>query len=170
MTPPRGAGLAVSATWQYHSRQMATTTKRHGADVEALLGGAALVYGRGARGGELHEAVRDGLPFHSLEKVAEALALRSVELGDLIGMAPRTLARRKHEKALTAVESDRLVGVARLASLAEDVLGSREQARGWLRDPNRALGGVTPLSCLDTEPGRRRVEATLLQIRYGIVS
>jgi len=135
-----------------------------------MLGGTAVVYGRNARGGELHTAVREGLPFRSFENVAEALDLHSGELGDLIGVAPRTLARRKQTKALSPIESDRLVGIARIAALAEDTLGSREKARGWLREVNRALGGVTPLSCLDTEPGRRLVEATLFQIQYGMIS
>ena len=151
-------------------RQMAMKSKRPEADIETLLGGAAVVYGRNARGGELPTAVREGLPFRSFEKVAEALDLRSGELSDLIGVAPRTLARRKQTKTLSAVESDRLVGIARIASLAEETLGSRDHARGWLRDVNRALGGVTPLSCLDTEPGRRHVEDILLRISYGIYS
>ena len=41
--------------------------------------------------------------------------------------------------------------------------------RRWLRQPNRALGGVAPLACLDTEPGRRQIEAILYQIRYGMI-
>lgn len=149
---------------------MARTTKRRETTIETLLRGMAVVYGRNALGGELHTAVREGLPFRSFEKVAEALDLRSGELSDRIGVAPRTLARRKQTKTLSAVESDRLVGIARIASLAEETLGSRDNARGWLRDGNRALGGVTPLSCLDTEPGRERVEELLHQISYGILS
>jgi putative toxin-antitoxin system antitoxin component (TIGR02293 family) len=149
---------------------MATSNKKREAGIETLLGGAALIYGRNARGGELPTAVREGLPFRSFEKVAEALDLGSSELSELIGVAPRTLARRKQTKALSAVESDRLVGIARIASLAEETLGSRDHARGWLRDVNRALGGVTPLSCLDTEPGRRQVEGLLHRISYGIYS
>lgn len=149
---------------------MARTGKKRETAIETLLGGTAVVYGRSTRGGELHTAVREGLPFRSFEKIAEALDLRSGELGDLIGVAPRTLARRKQTNALSLVESDRLVGIARIASLAEETLGSRGHARGWLRDVNRALGSVTPLSCLDTEPGRERVEELLYQISYGIVS
>lgn len=149
---------------------MALTRTKRETDLETLLGGTAVVYGRNARGGELPTAVREGLPFRSFEKVAEALDLRSGELSDLIGVAPRTLARRKQTKTLSAVESDRLVGIARIAALVEETLGSRDHARGWLRHVNHALGGVTPLSCLDTEPGRRLVEATLLQIRYGTIS
>ena len=149
---------------------MARESKKRETAIETLLGGTAVVYGRNEQGGELHKAVRDGLPFRSFEKVAEALDLRAGELSDLIGVASRTLARRKQTKVLSAVESDRLVGIARIAALAEETLGSRENARGWLRDVNRALGGVTPLSCLDTEPGRRQVEEILHRISYGIYS
>jgi putative toxin-antitoxin system antitoxin component (TIGR02293 family) len=148
---------------------MAATTKSRASDLEAILGGRALVYGRKGRGGELQSAVRGGLPVGSFEHVAATLDLSDAQLADLIGVAPRTLARRKHEKTLSAVESDRLVGVARIASLAEETLGTREHARGWLRDANRALGGASPLKCLDTEPGRRQVEELLVQISHGIV-
>ena len=149
---------------------MAGTSRGRAADLEAILEGRAVVYGRAGRGGELQSAVRDGLPVRSFDHVAATLDLSAAQLAELIGVAPRTLARRKHEKTLSAVESDRLVGVARIASLAEETLGTREHARGWLRDANRALGGVPPLKCLDTEPGRRRVEELLFQISHGIFS
>jgi len=149
---------------------MAGTSKGRATGVEAVLGGPAVVYGRGTRGGELPAAVREGLPYRSFESVAEALDLGSAELASLIGVAARTLARRKKLKSLSAVESDRLVGIAQIASLAEAALGSKDHVRGWLRHANRALGGATPLACLDTEPGRREVEAILHQIRYGMIS
>ena len=149
---------------------MAAHAKSREAGLTAILGGRTIVYGRGARDGELENAVRDGLPVRSFDHVAARLDLSVAKLAELIGVAPRTLARRKHEKTLSAVESDRLVGVARIASLAEETLGTREHARGWLRDANRALGGVPPLNCLDTDPGRRRVEELLLQISHGIFS
>ena len=144
--------------------------KSRGAGIEAILGGAAVVYGRRAGAGELQAAVREGLPFRSFEHVAETLDLRAGELAGLLGVASRTLARRKQLKVLSPVESDRLVGIARIACLAETTLGSKAHVRGWLRNANRALGGVSPLSCLDTEPGRRHVEDVLHQIRFGMTS
>src|ERR1700675_2189809 len=149
---------------------MAVTPRGRATGVEAILGGTKIVYARGAGRGVLQAAVREGLPYRSFENVADALDLRPGELGDAIGLACRTLARRKQLKSLSAVESDRLVGIAHIATLAEATLGSREHVRRWLRQPNRALGGVTPLACLDTEPGRRQIEATLYQIRYGMIS
>jgi putative toxin-antitoxin system antitoxin component (TIGR02293 family) len=143
---------------------MAVTAKNRTTGVEAMLGGRR-VTGPHA----LQAAVREGLPYRSFENVAEALDLRATELADAIGVASRTLSRRKQHKTLSAVESDRLVGIAQLATLAEATLGTRDHLRRWLRQPNRALGGVAPLACLDTEPGRRQIEAILYQIRYGMI-
>jgi membrane carboxypeptidase/penicillin-binding protein len=61
------------------------------------------------------------------------------------------------------------LSLAQIATLAEATLGSKDHVRHWLRHANHALGGVTPLACLDTEPGRRQVEAILYHIRYGMI-
>jgi hypothetical protein len=74
------------------------------------------------------------------------------------------------EKRLRSDESDRLSRLARVTARAIDVLGSEENAVHWLRQPNGALGGVSPLSYLNTDVGARRVEAILSHIDYGDVS
>src|SRR5262249_55370620 len=49
---------------------------------------------------------------------------------------------------------------------------SREQqkAHHWLNSPNRALGGVTPMSMLETEGGAHEVINILGRIDYGVYS
>jgi putative toxin-antitoxin system antitoxin component (TIGR02293 family) len=86
----------------------------------------------------------------------------------VVGIATRTLARRKHERHLSPIESDRLYRVAYVMHLAALTLGGLEKARLWLQRVNRSLGGHTPLSLLDTEIGGRQVEQSLLQISHGI--
>jgi putative toxin-antitoxin system antitoxin component (TIGR02293 family) len=54
--------------------------------------------------------------------------------------------------------------------LAKHYLGDDDAAIHWLKRPNRALGGLIPLDCLDTEPGARMVENVLGRIAYGGVS
>ena len=66
--------------------------------------------------------------------------------------------------------SDRLVRMAHIAALAQDVLGQREKAGRWLQKPNRVLGGSTPLEHLDTELGARQVEQILGRIAHGVLS
>jgi putative toxin-antitoxin system antitoxin component (TIGR02293 family) len=119
---------------------------------------------------ELRLAVRHGLPFTSLEALAAQLELPLQRLATLLGVPPRTGARRKQAQQLTPQESDRLYRIARLLAQAVEVLGSLAQARAWLKSPNRALGGEVPLDLLDTEIGARQVDEVLIRLNFGMFS
>ncbi|MDN5849304.1 MAG: DUF2384 domain-containing protein [Nitrococcus sp.] len=64
--------------------------------------------------------------------------------------------------------SDRLVRIARLYSLAEDVLESEEAASAWLREPVPMLDGEIPLDLLATDWGAERVREVLMRIEHGL--
>lgn len=119
---------------------------------------------------ELRDAVRQGLPFSALEELTRQLEISPQQCSAVLGIPPRTVARRKEARQLNPQESDRLYRVARAASQAVAVLGSLDKARLWLKAPNRALGGDRPLDLLDTEIGARQVEDILLRLNYGIFS
>jgi putative toxin-antitoxin system antitoxin component (TIGR02293 family) len=136
-------------------------------DVVYLLGGAK-VLGRVKEPRDIQHAIRDGLPYAAFEALAALLELTHRDVTEVVGMAPRTLARRKQGRHLSPIESDRLYRLARITQLAADTLGGVEQARAWLSRANRALGGHAPLSVLDTEIGARQVEEALARINYGM--
>jgi putative toxin-antitoxin system antitoxin component (TIGR02293 family) len=80
------------------------------------------------------------------------------------------MARSERERRLRRGESDRLLRVARVAALAEEILGSKAKAARWLRRANQALGGKTPLRALDTDLGASRVETVLHRVEHGVFS
>lgn len=137
------------------------------AEVAALLGGPKILGGI-SEAAQFVSAVRNGLPFASFEALSTFLGTDAGSLGGVLGIAPRTLARRKVEKQLSPIESDRLYRIAYILHLAASTLGSVEKARAWLQRKNRALGGLSPLSLVDTEIGERKVEEVLLQLSHGI--
>ena len=100
---------------------------------------------------------------------------RLLELGferselDQVVIAARTLQHRRsrHEK-LSLEESDRVLRLARVLSMAERTYGSRERALAWMRRPIPRLNNRSPLSLLTTETGTRIVEDTLTQIDEGM--
>jgi putative toxin-antitoxin system antitoxin component (TIGR02293 family) len=92
------------------------------------------------------------------------------ETAERLGLARRTLARRKTLRTLDANESERVVRLADALAHAIDVLGSREKARRWLGEPNRALGGASPMSLLDTGLGAQAVDELLVRIDHGVFS
>ncbi len=135
-----------------------------------LLGGARVLGRHVSSETELVVSLQEGLPYRALEAVKKRLRLSDGELAEAIGIHPRTLVRRKSQERLRSDESDRLSRLARITSRAIDVLGSEENALAWLRHPNRALGGATPLRYLSTDLGAMRVEAILSHIEWGDLS
>lgn len=119
---------------------------------------------------DLRQALKEGLPYGSLEAVAKKFAIARGELSAALHLPPRTIARRKKAATLLADESDRLFRLARIAAETARILGSEEKAARWLHETNRALGNETPLSLLDTEIGARRVEDLLGRIEHGVFS
>lgn len=161
-----GLTIAHAAVWRYYSRHMASSAR---AGVADLLGGRK-VLGVVAEGSDFVQAVRHGLPYASLEVLTRTLGRDVSDVGAVVGIPPRTLARRKHQRLLSPVESDRLYRVAYVAHVAAATLGGLEASRVWLSRSNRALGGVSPLSLLDTDIGSRQVEDLLARLSHGIFS
>jgi putative toxin-antitoxin system antitoxin component (TIGR02293 family) len=116
---------------------------------------------------ELADRSRTGLPYTALESLQARFGLAREEVASTLRVPLRTLARRKQARRLSPGESDRLVRLARIATHAAEVLGSDEKAVHWLQRPNRALGGRTPMTLIDTDLGAREVEAVLGRIEHG---
>jgi putative toxin-antitoxin system antitoxin component (TIGR02293 family) len=119
---------------------------------------------------ELRERLREGLPYASFDALRLAFGLSLKDLGTVLAVPERTLARRKLQRRLRPDESDRLFRLARIAAFAEEVLGNRDKAAAWLHEPNRAMGNEAPISRLDTDLGARQVEAVLGRIAHGVHS
>ena len=119
---------------------------------------------------QLRELIEAGLPYPTVDIVRETLGLNRSEILAILAITDRTLIRRKKEHRLQAPESDRLFRLARVASLALDVLEDREKVRRWMHKPNRALGGEIPLRLLSTDLGARQVEELLHRIDQGLFS
>ncbi len=110
----------------------------------------------------------EGLPFSTFVALTTQLDISPQQFTAVLGILPRTLARRKEARHLNPQASDRLYRMARAFSQAVEVLGSTDKARVWLKMPNRALGCDIPLDLLDTEIGARQVEEGLRHLSYGI--
>lgn len=139
------------------------------AKVIDVVGGERLI-GRSVRStGDLIAAVRAGLPASTVQYVVDAGRMSLMEV-DFAVMPRKTLTRRTKSGMLTAEQSDRLMRVARVIALAEDVFGSQEKAGIWLRRETSPLGGVSPMSLLDTTEGAVQVEHLINRIAYGVAA
>lgn len=102
-------------------------------------------------------------------------ALRQSGLGDeevySLVIPRRTLGHRHAwREALSRDESDRVVRVARVVALCEEVFGEHDRGWRWLRDAKRQFQGRAPLDLLATEAGARLVEELLYRIDEGMAA
>lgn len=163
--PPQG--YADRHSGGYDMAQMAMPGTRRIADA---LGGRKVLKRELDSARALLRGVEAGLPYASLEAVTERFGLSRSEVAAALRLPPRTLARRKRERKLRPDESDRLVRLARVAADAARVLGDDAKAGSWLRRPNTALGGESPLELLRSDLGARQVEDVLGRIEFGVYS
>jgi putative toxin-antitoxin system antitoxin component (TIGR02293 family) len=118
---------------------------------------------------ELARMTEEGLPLGSIVSLKNH-GLTFTEISEIV-ISPRTLKHRKSRREqLSKEETDRVVRVARLVSMAEDVFGSKKKALAWLRAKDDRLENRAPLQMLSTESGGRLIENMLWQIDEGAFS
>lgn len=147
-----------------------TTAVPDPVDIARALGGQTTLKQRIRTIDELRARILRGLPYQTLTAMMAHYSLERDPVMSALAVSARTLARRKSGARFVAAESDRIVRLARIAALAEDVLGSAERAGRWLQKANRALRGSRPLELLRTELGARQVEGILGRIGHGVYS
>jgi len=89
------------------------------------------------------------------------------EIHDFIIPARTWRHRQANKEPLTVEESDRVVRLARIQALAEDVFGDDAKANRWLREKLGLLDGKSPLELVQTESGARVIEQLLAKIDWG---
>lgn len=115
---------------------------------------------------KLRAAIQSGLPRGAFEKLRLDLGTSHEELAEVLGISPRTLARRTDR--FKPDESERILRVAAVHRRALEVLVEKDAAASWMTRPKRALSGLTPLRCCDTEFGAREVDRLLTRIAHGV--
>lgn len=114
---------------------------------------------------------REGLPFRVVTVMARKLDMSvdafitAISLPENIGKS-----RLMCGTNLSSLAAERVVRAARILKRAMDVFESELDARNWVTVANRALGGQSPLSYMDTGAGFYLVVDELKRIEYGLVA
>jgi putative toxin-antitoxin system antitoxin component (TIGR02293 family) len=135
---------------------------------EAMLGGELVFEQRPRTALDWISVIRQGIPSSAVDSIARTIRVSKSELAAALAIPERTLARRKKEGLLNSEESAKLIRLARVVERAEEVFENMPAAIDWLKSPNAALSGATPLSLIDTEIGAQSVMDTLGRIAHGV--
>jgi putative toxin-antitoxin system antitoxin component (TIGR02293 family) len=134
--------------------------------IAAILGGPPVLKRKVESESDLVDAVREGLPTASIERMVREDLLSREEVYFLIAPKRTYQLRKQTRKPLTKAESERAARLARIFALAEEAFQNPSKAAAWLRRPSRVLGRV-PIELLESESGARLVEDELLRINWG---
>jgi len=120
---------------------------------------------------ELSEKVQVGFPFKAFISLTKSMEVSNQHLAELVQISDRTLIRRRKDGILKSDESERLLRIARIFTLAVNLFdGDGSSAHNWLSKSNRALGGEAPLEASKTEEGSREVENLITRLEHGVFS
>jgi putative toxin-antitoxin system antitoxin component (TIGR02293 family) len=115
------------------------------------------------------DSIRSGLPASALAAAANDVGLSREGLMASLSLPRSSIKRAESEGArLSETTSDRLYRVQRVMLRANEVFADVASARRWVTSEALTLGGVVPLSLLDTTPGYEQVLAALARIEFGL--
>jgi putative toxin-antitoxin system antitoxin component (TIGR02293 family) len=123
------------------------------------------------------DLVRGGAPSTMVNVISREMEITKDRFVRIMGLPRATVARKIANKSdLSADESERLVGLAKLIGQVEAIVGAAGAPEGfkparwfgeWMSQSLPALGGRRPEDLLDTADGRELVSKLLAQMESG---
>ena len=114
--------------------------------------------------------IRRGLDKKTVYRIAGLMGISIEVMCSLVHLSPRTLQRKKEDEYLGPLVSEHTITLARILIHGVAALGSLTGFQAWLKAPRAALGGLTPLSLMDTAVGCELVDEVLGRIEHGVHS
>jgi putative toxin-antitoxin system antitoxin component (TIGR02293 family) len=117
---------------------------------------------------DMLQLTRNGFPKSLLLSFAKRISLTILEFADIMHISERTLQRYDDDTIIKTEYAEKAVELARLYTRGEEVFGSLDKFKTWMKTPLHVFKGETPVSLLDTSLGFDMVFRELGRIEHGI--
>jgi putative toxin-antitoxin system antitoxin component (TIGR02293 family) len=117
---------------------------------------------------DILQLTRDGLPKRILLSLAKKISLTIQELANIMHISERTLQRYDDNAIIKTEYAEKAIELARLYTRGEEVFGSMDKFKSWMKTPSHIFKGEAPVSLLDTSFGFNMVFKELGRIEHGI--
>jgi putative toxin-antitoxin system antitoxin component (TIGR02293 family) len=117
---------------------------------------------------DLLKLTRAGLPKKVLTGLAKKISLTIQELADIMHINERTLQRYDDDALVKTEYAEKAIELARLYTRGQEVFGSMDKFKRWMKTPSHIFRDETPVSLLDTSVGFDMVFRELGRIEHGI--
>ena len=116
--------------------------------------------------------IRIGVPYSLFELIKGFSPFSDDEWTEILNISSKTLQRYSQDAKhfFKPIQSEKIIEIAEVSRLGQDVFGDNERFKAWLNTPNYALGNQLPLELLKDSYGKELVMNELVRINYGILS
>jgi putative toxin-antitoxin system antitoxin component (TIGR02293 family) len=114
------------------------------------------------------ELARQGFSKRVLLSLAKKISLSIQELSNILHISERTLQRYEDDVIIKTEYAEKAVELARLYTRGQEVFGSIDKFKLWMKTPGLVFKGEAPVSMLDTSAGFDMVFKELGRIEHGI--
>ena len=111
---------------------------------------------------------RQGFPKRVLLALAKKISLSVQELSVILHISERTLQRYDDDAIIKTEYAEKAVELARLYARGQEVFGTMEKFKLWVKAPSLIFNGEAPIAMLDTSAGFDMVFRELGRIEHGI--
>ena len=119
---------------------------------------------------DLIELSNKGVTKDALLRLVKYLNISIGLMADLITITERTIQRYDREKSFNRMVSEQILQIAEVAAKGTNVFGDKEKFLLWLKQPNKALAGKTPINLLNSRFGTEMILDELGRIEHGVFS
>jgi putative toxin-antitoxin system antitoxin component (TIGR02293 family) len=117
---------------------------------------------------DIVKVARAGFPKRVLLAFAKKISLNIQELSNILHISERTLQRYDDDAIIKTEYAEKAIELARLYTRGEEVFGSMDKFKLWVKAPSVIFNGEAPVSMLDTSAGFDMVFKELGRIEHGI--
>lgn len=116
--------------------------------------------------------IRIGVPYSLFELIKGFSPFTDDDWTEILNISTKTLQRYSQETKhfFKPIQSEKIIEIAEVSRLGQDVFGDNDRFKSWLNTPNYALGNQLPLELLKDSYGKELVMNELMRINYGILS
>lgn len=118
----------------------------------------------------LIHTIRKGIPFSLFSEIKKIVPFSDENWAEVLNTSTKSLQRYKQESGFLfkPIHSEKIIEMAEVALLGNQVFDSPHHFRQWLNTPCYALGSHKPFELLKDSYGKELVINQLYKIEYGI--
>lgn len=117
---------------------------------------------------DLLELTRRGIPKKAMLNLVKKISITIQEFSNIMHISERTFQRFDENSLIKSEYSEKALELARLYVRGEEVFGSLDKFKLWIKTPTYVFKNQTPFALLDTSIGFDLVLKELGRIEHGI--